>query len=494
MSPALPQRLPHRLRRATLLVSLVLAALPAAATPGVDEPPVPGAPRALALPDIHEDRLPNGLRLVVVPRPSVPLVSVVLHLAPGSSAEPAGRAGLSSLTAQLRLKGARVGGQALSASALAQRAEALGGALDAGASRGGLSTSMTVITPNVAQALTLVAAVVRDPLLAADELERLKAQTLDSLKIPLADPMQLASLAATQGAWGASVFGSQATPASVGRITLDEIRELQRRLAQPQQATLVMVGDITPAQARDLAQQTLGDWRGSDASPPSARREPPAPQTPRTVLVNLPGAGQSGVVVTAPGVATDSPERRAAQLATAVLGGGYSARLGAELRIKRGLTYGATAVHDSQASGGILKAAAQTKPSTAAELAQVTMDEMQRLGREAPGADELAARKASLIGGFSRQFDTTGGIAGIVISELERGRQLAQLRQVVPEIEAVSAEQVRDYAARHWQASQLRTVIVGDVAASGPTLKALDPQALSLEAAALDLESPTLKR
>lgn len=490
MSPVCPPRL----RRLTLLASLLLSALPALATPGVDEPPVPGAPRTLTLPAILEERLPNGLRLVVVPRPSLPLVSVVLHLQPGSSAEPAGRAGLSSLTAQLRLKGARVGGQALGASALAQRAEALGGALEAGAGRGGLSTSMTVVTPHLPQALTLVAAVVRQPLLAADELERLKAQTLDGLKIPLADPMQLASLAASQGAWGASVFGSQPTPASVGRITLDDIRELQRRLAQPQQATLVLVGDIDLAQARTLAQQTLGDWQPGDQAAPQARREPPAPQTPRTVLVNLPGAGQSGVVVTAPGVAADSPERRAAQLATAVLGGGYSARLGAELRIKRGLTYGATAVHDSQSSGGVLKAAAQTKPSSAAELAQVTADEILRLGREAPGAEELAARKASLIGGFGRQFDSTAGMAGIVIGEIERGRPLAQLSQVVPEIEAVSAEQVRDYAARHWRADQLRTVIVGDVAASGASLKALDPQALTLEASALDLESPTLKR
>jgi zinc protease len=119
---------------------------------------------------------------------------------------------------------------------------------------------------------------------------------------------------------------------------------------------------------------------------------------------------------------------------------------------------------------------------------------MQRLGREAPGADELAARKASLIGGFGRQFDSTAGIAGIVLGEIERGRPLELLRRVVPEIEAVSAEQVRDYAARHWQREQLRTVIVGDVAASGPSLKALDPQALVLEAGALDLESPTLQR
>ena len=189
-----------------------------------------------------------------------------------------------------------------------------------------------------------------------------------------------------------------------------------------------------------------------------------------------------------------SPERRAAQRATAVLGGGYSPRLNAELRIRRGLTYGASAANELQPSGGVMRAAAQTKHASAAEVAQVSRDEILRLGREAPAEAELAARKAALVGGFGRSFDTTAGLAGVVLGQVERGRPLAELARTAPEIEAVTAEQVREHAARHWTPESLRTVIVGDLAAGGDALKALDPKALRLQAAELDLESPTLRR
>ena len=86
------------------------------------------------------------------------------------------------------------------------------------------------------------------------------------------------------------------------------------------------------------------------------------------------------------------------------------------------------------------------------------------------------------------------GIAAVVLGEVERGRPLDRLNQVVGEIEAVTAEQVRAYAATHWAPGQLRTVVVGEIAAGGPALKALDAQAQLLDAAAVDLDSPTLKR
>jgi zinc protease len=480
--------------RAGLLALACAWAAQAQATPGVDEPPVPGTPRPLVLPAFEEASLANGVRLIVAPRPGQPLVTAALHLRPGGVAEPAGRTGLSALTAELRSKGARRGGREVGATELAQQAEALGGLLASGSGWGGHTHSITVVRPNLDAAVALLADVVRQPLLQPAEFERLRAQTADALKLPLADPMQLASLAASRGAWGDSVYGGRTTPASLARISIDEVRDFHQRQSRPDMATLVLAGGITLAEGRALAERLLGDWRAPDRPALAASAAAPSPRTPATVLVNLPGAGQSGVVVTAPEVALDSPERRAAQLATAVLGGGYSTRLNAELRIRRGLTYGASAANELQPSGGVMRAAAQTKHASAAEVAQVSRDEILRLGREAPAEAELAARKAALVGGFGRSFDTTAGLAGVVLGQVERGRPLAELARTAPEIEAVTAEQVREHAARHWTPESLRTVIVGDLAAGGDALKALDPKALRLQAAELDLESPTLRR
>lgn len=475
-----------------LASSLLLGPTLVQAQPGVDEPPVPGQPRPLVLPAFEETTLANGVRVIVAPRHELPLVSVVLHLRPGNAADPAGREGLTSLTAQLRAKGASRGGRAVGATELARQAEALGGTLNVGSSWGGQSVDMTVATSKLDAATALVVDVARRPLLAADELERLRTQVADSLKFPLSDPMALAGMVAKRSAWGSSAYGGTTTPASLARITLADVQGLQQRLARPDQATLVMAGDVTLAQARALAERLLGDWQTPHDAALAARAEPPSPQLPATVLVNLPGAGQSGVVVSAESVPVDAPDRRVAQVATAVLGGGYSARLSTEIRIRRGLSYGAYASADQQRPGGFVFASAQTKNPSAAEVVKLMREAMLQLGREAPPADELAARQASLVGGFSRHIETTAGLAATVLGEVERNRPLSGLREVAPAIQAVTAEQVRDFAQRHWRDASVRAVVVGDLTAAGESLQALDPQALRLEAPALDLSSPTL--
>jgi zinc protease len=169
-------------------------------------------------------------------------------------------------------------------------------------------------------------------------------------------------------------------------------------------------------------------------------------------------------------VGTDDPQRRVAQVAAAVLGGSYSARINQEVRIKRGLSYGASAGLNLYPEGGVLLTSAQTNHRNVAEVEQVMRHEIVRLAHDAPTVAELSARQAGLVGSFARQLDTTAGLASLVIDWVERRRTLEGIRDVVPAVLAVSAEQVRDFAAQHWSASQLRTVIVGDLDAAGPTL------------------------
>ena len=142
--------------------------------------------------------------------------------------------------------------------------------------------------------------------------------------------------------------------------------------------------------------------------------------------------------------------------------------------------------------GGVLTAATQTNHPTAAQVAQLLQGEITGLARNPPASDELAARQATLVGNFGRQIETTAGLAQVAIDQIERGRPLEELQRLVPEVLAVTAGQVQAFAARHWTAASLRTVVVGDLSAAGDSLRSLDPKALVLESAQLDLESPRL--
>jgi len=484
-----------RLCWTSLLGAWLLAALPAAhAVPGVDEPPLPGPPRPLVLPAFEETTLPNGVRVIAVPRHGLPLVTVALHLQPGAAADPVGQAGLTALVADLRTRGAMVGDRRLDAAALAEAAETLGSSLSSGSGWGGSVISMSVARPLMGRAARLVAAATRYPLLDNDELELMKSQLLDGLKLRMADPGRLAGEVADRAWWGGSVYGQSMTAQSLQSMRRIDVLAAHQRQLRPRLATFVFSGDVTLADARRLAQRLLGDWKPLRDRPlPAGRDEPAAPSVPADVLVDLPGAGQSGVVVMAPLVPDGSADRTIAEVTTAVLGGGYSARLNRAVRIRRGLSYGAGAKDVLHPAGGVVLAVTQTKNATAAQAVQVMRDELTGVATNPPTSEELSARQATLVGSFAEGLETTGGLAGAVLGQVERGRPLSELATYATRVRAVTPAQVQSFARAHWSAAALRTVVVGDLQAAGEPLKAAAPDALVLTADQLDLDRASLQ-
>ena len=498
-----PSRLP--LRRDVLALAgawpaglLSGAAAPArAATPGLDEPPPPQAQRPLVLPDIDSFKLPNGLEVVVVQRPALPVVTLDLLVRAGPETDPPGRPGVAAMASALWSKGARRAGQAVPAATLARQAEALGSGLDTGSSWGASSVTMTVTRPHLAKALSLMADVVRHPLLAADELERARGQALDGLRVTLRSPGEVAALVLRRLHWGDVPHGRVAPPAALQRLRRDDLLGFQARWVRPDRAALVLVGDVDASQARALAARWLGDWALPATAPPQAVLAAPQAMPVTLVLVDLPGSGQSGVAVAAPYIgsgAADRAQRFAGVVAQAVLGGGYSARLNQEVRIKRGLSYGASAGAESFAAGGMFSARAQTAHASAGEVLQLLRLEITRLADAPPAVDELAARQATLVGSFARRLETTAGLADLLAGQWAQGRPLADLQHYVAGVLAVTPAQVQAFAKTWWPSASLRAVVVGDLAAAGPGLTAPDPVALRLTMDTLDLESATLRQ
>ena len=501
MSPTLPGRLSRRaavvLMRWLPLGLLAIAAMAAGtanAAPGGDEPPLPQPTRLLQLPALHQQRLDNGLDLVVVQRSELPLISLSLVVRAGAEADPPGRPGVAAMTSQLWPKGARRGGRAVTAPELARQAEALGGMLEARSSWGASLLTMTVTTPRAAEALGLMADVLRQPMLAADELERARAQTLDALRVTLGNPADVAALALRRSFWGDVPHGRVAPPAAVQRLQRADLQAFQARWVRPDRVALVLVGDLSAEQGRDMAQRLLGDWRAPAESAPELTLPAPRPLADTLVLIDLPGSGQSSVTVAAPFAASQQPERVAALVANAVLGGGYSARLNQQVRIQRGLSYGASSAVESFSGGGMLSAQAQTSHANAAQVLQLLREQISAMATAPPSAEELAARQAALIGSFGRRLETTAGLSMLLVGQITSGRPLAELSNHVGAILAVTPVQVQSYARQHWHGDALRAVVVGDLGAAGAELAALAPKALRLTMAELDLEQSGLRK
>jgi zinc protease len=469
---------------------LLLALCGVAAAQPYDQPPPPGPPRPLAIAAPKVATLDNGLRVIVAPRHGLPIVTANLVVRSGAETDPAGLAGLADMTATLLTKGTAK----RSAPQVADAAESLGGTLDSGAGWYRSSVAMTVTRPHAASAVALIAEVVRTPRFAPAELTRARRLAIDGLSVALRDPGKLAAMAADRAAFGAGAFGHAArgTPASLARMTRNDVVAQHTRTYRPDNASLIFVGDIDLDEARALAQRAFGDWKR-----PAAAMPPHAPDDARgaagaPIVIAMAGAGQAGVAMAAPGVARSAPDYFAGVVANTLLGGGYSSRLNQEIRINRGLSYDVASRLDARKSGGVWSIAAQTRNESAPELVAVVLDEVRRVGESPAPADELQARKLAVVGGVSRRFETSADLAATLAAFEGYGVPLSELATTIERLSAVTADEVVAFARKHWHPERLAIVVAGDADKFAGSLRAKYPDLRVIPQADVDLDRPSL--
>ena len=383
-----------------------------AAQPYETPPPVQ-APRPVVIPVPFVQTLGNGLRVIVVQRSGLPLVTAELVLRSGTEADPATLSGLADLTATLLTKGTA----RRTAPQIAEAAEALGGQLESGAGWHRSFVSITVTRPQLTAALDLLADVAMNPRFAAAELERARRLAIDGLNVALAQPGTLAHLAADRAAFGASTYGHPAhgTPASMARMSRADVVAMHARLYRPDNAALIFAGDIDPKDAVASAQAAFGRWRRPAAALPASPVNAAQPLARSPLAIAMTGAGQAGVAMAMPTIARSAPDYYAGQVANMVLGNGYSSRLNQEIRIKRGLSYGVQSRLDARRAGGVFAVSAQTKNASAPEVVTVMLDEIARMGAAPADADELGGAQARADRRFqpqSRDHRRRGGESG----------------------------------------------------------------------------------
>ena len=474
-----------RIARRSLVVAAACAAVAAVAQP-YPTPPPPAAPRPLAIDAPSEGKLGNGLRVIVARREGVPIVSAELVALSGAELDPPHLSGLASLAASLMTQGTK----RHSAPELAAAAEALGGSLDSGAGWNSATVSITVTTPKLDAALGLVAEVAREPVFAPDEIDRVRTQTLDELKVAYASPGTLASLVAERLAYGAGAYGHPAggTPESLPRITRDNLVSVHRRTFRPDNAVLILAGDINLDGGLALARRHFGSWPVPNEPPPPVPRPSGATSGPPAVIVDMANSAQAAVVVALALPDRTGSERAIGAVLNSVLGGGYSSRVNQEIRIKRGLSYGASSALEARREAAFFRVGVQTKNESAAEVVRLVQEEIDRLMNEPVGNDELAARKATLIGGFSRSVETTAGLAAAIRALVIAQRPVGELKSRIEQLEAVTAQDIQRYAADNLVAARRRVAVAGEARTVAPALEQAFPGAVTVGRDALDLE------
>jgi predicted Zn-dependent peptidase len=451
---------PGRTAAALTFVAAAGVVLLSAQQPDRSTPPVPGPPSPLRLPPIDRQTLSNGLRVWMVEHHEVPLVQVNLVINSGSGADPAGKFGAASFAAAMLDEGAGT----RSAPELADALESLGAELSTASSFDASAVRLSVPVKHFDAAAGLMADIALRPTFPPGELERLRKERLTSLIQARDNPAAIVQLAFPRLVFGpAHRYGTSptGTEATLKAMTREDLLGFYQATYRPDNATLVIVGNITPAAAQPTLQKTFGDWKPSGAGAPTPTVGDATQSSKRQVyLIDKPGAAQSQIRIGWRGVARSTSDYATLQVLNTILGGSFTSRLNSNLREKHGYSYGASSSFDMRRAPGLFYATAGVQTDKTAEALVEFLKELE--GIQQVSREELEKAKNYVALGFPAEFETTGDLARkleeLIVYELPEDT----FTSFVERVRQVTAEDVRKAAARYIQPDKMAVVVVGD--------------------------------
>lgn len=463
-------------RRTLFSLAAAAAALtaPALAAQALEQPPAPGPLRPFALPTPQEFRLQNGVRVVVVEDHGLPMVHGRVLVNAGSVFEPAEKSGLALLTAQLLREGTRT----RSGTQIAERMEALGAQFGTGAGQTFATAQVTALRGAFPEALALAATTLTEPVFPEGEFGRVRNQMVAAYQQNVARVEGLASMAFnravydTASGYARPVGGTRAT---LSGITREDVVRYHGRMYGPANATLLLVGDVTPAEARTIAQQALGGWTAPTVRARAFPRPAPRAATGnRVILLDRPGSVQSGVFVGQAIPGADDPELIPLQALTQVLGGGFRARINMLLREARGWTYGAFAGLSPVPGAGDFAVTSSVRTNATDSAVAAVVAEVRRIAAQPVPEAELRGSLANLVGSFPNSVQTVQGLAGRIQTVLQNGYPLTYYSTYREQLAAVTPADLARVAGSRLTPDALTIVVAGDLATIEQPIRALN--------------------
>ncbi|HLL68023.1 MAG TPA: pitrilysin family protein [Micromonosporaceae bacterium] len=427
--------------------------------------PALGPNQELKLPEAVERTLPNGLTVIAINRPSVPLAEVRLRL-PFARADLAG----SALLTQTLLSGTAD----LSTTDIAAQLQEVGGGLSAGADPDRLVVSGNSLVSGLDGLLEILAEVLTGATYPETEVATERARLADRIRVARSQPSHLARAALLKRIYGTHPYAVQ-TPTSeqVEAVDPNDLRSLHGVRVHPAGATLVLVGDLEPERAIGAAEAALSIWNGGGKEvdlPPVPALEP-GPLT----LVDRPGSVQSSLRLALPAVPRTHPDHAVLQLANLIFGGYFSSRWVENIREDKGYTYGPHSTIEHNLAGSALVIAAEVATEVTAPAMVETMYELGRLATMAPNEEELTQARQYALGTLQLGMSTQAGLAGLASTYAGFGLRLDYLAEHAARLAAATREDVAEAAQRYLAPAKVAAVVLGDAERIEGSLTTLTP-------------------
>lgn len=405
----------------------------------------------LALPayavEIKEVVSPKGIRAWLVSDNSVPLISMRFSFKGGASQDPVGKEGLANLMTSLFDEGAGD----IASDAFQERIDNLGAEMSFSASPDSVTGGVRMLAENRDAVVSLLKLAINQPRFDQDAVDRMRQQIVAGIEASQRDPSTIASRKFAEVLYGNHPYArpEEGTVKSVNAITRDDLVAFHQRNFARDKLVIGVVGAISAEELAPMLDTLFGDLPATaDLVPvPEAKL---ALGATTSISYDLP---QTSIAFVYPGVRRNDADFFAAYLMNHILGGGFSSRLYAEVREKRGLAYSVSSSLMLRDHSAGLMISTATRPEKAQDTLKIIREQVARMAKEGPTEDELKAAKSYLIGSYAvSNLDSSGAVASTMVGLQEAGLSRDYIERRHELIDAVTLDQVKAVAQKLLQA------------------------------------------
>ena len=431
-------------------------------------PPPAGPASTFLLPTPKMFALSNGMKVYFVEDKALPVLSASVAVLAGSENNPADKGGLASLTA------AAMGEATTSRNVtkLAEDEDRIGTRIATGVGMDGSNATMTILSNHVNDGMDLLADVVQHPAFHEEDVDRLRKQRLVAFGQEGDSVSAIAARVAPKLVYGDQPYGrvSTGTTDSVQGLTRADLASFYGAHYGPKDSALILVGDVTEAEAKKVAEHSFGSWTSTAASGATL---PPAPAMLPThvVIVDKPGAPQSALSALTLGLPVGTPDREIVEVMDFTLGESFSSRINMNLREAHGYTYGAGTGFSFYRAGGLFRASTLVRTDVTGLAAKELMYELKRFPANPSTEAEVKEAKIASVKSLPGQFETTDATASALRNIFYYQRPLDYYAKLPARYEGVTVADVARVAKEDLHPDSMAILVVGDRTKIEPQLK-----------------------
>ncbi len=400
----------------------------------------------------------NGMTVLVLEQPSLPIVSVQVLVRAGSILDTQDKAGLASMTANLLEQGTRN----RSAMAISESIEFIGADLSTYASKDYASLRLRILKKDLETGFEILSDMLMHPDFDPEELTRIQKQVLGSIRAEKDQPGAIARRAFQKAVfrnhpYHQAVVGNEN---SVPTIRREDLIQFHQQYYRPNNTIIAFAGNVTAEEVKNLIRRYFGEWPQKHLTFPSI--DPVSPLQKIRVHRIDKTLTQATVILGHPGINRSHPDYYPVLVMNYILGGGFASRMMTEIRDNRGLVYSIYSHFTANAFPGDFSVSFQTQNSNIKEAVTAVLGMMNEIQKKGVSPLELSEAKAYLSGSFPLKIDTTKKAAAILASVEFHGLGLDYFENYPGEINRVTQEDVLRVAKKYLHPDHYALVVVGN--------------------------------